>query len=34
MQATSMHLSSVSHVTTFPFVNPCFLIIPQLLTRG
>jgi uncharacterized transporter YbjL len=34
MQATSKHLSSVSYVTTFPFAIPCFLITPQLLTRG
>jgi hypothetical protein len=34
MKATIICLSSVSHVTTFPFVSPCFLVNPQLLTHG
>jgi hypothetical protein len=34
MYATIMHLSLGSRVTTFPFVSPCFLVKPQLLTRG
>lgn len=34
MVATIIRLSSAPHVTTFFFVNSCFLITPQLLTRG
>jgi hypothetical protein len=33
MEATIMHLLSMSRVTTFPFVSSCFLINPQLLTH-
>ena len=34
MQVTSMPLLSVSDITIFAYVNPCFLITPQLLTRA
>ena len=34
MVATIIHLSSAARVTMFLFVNSCFLVTPQLLTRG
>jgi hypothetical protein len=34
MAATIIRLSSTARVTTFLYVNACFLITPQLLTRG